>query len=198
MQLLCERTGPGHAAHVGGDHHHVLAVSAELLGVVVHEDGVAQQVVHRDVEEALDLGGVEVHGQHPVGAGGHQHVGHQLGRDGIASLGFPVLPGIAVIRHDGGDAARRGPLQRVDHDEQLHQVPVYRIAGGLNDKHVAAANGLIQGDEDLAVRERADLGLAQRGAHESADLLRQLGIRVASKNLDILPVRNHFQRPLSY
>ena len=83
---------------------------AELLGVVIHEDGVAQQVVHGDVEEALDLGGVQVHGQHPVSAGGGEHVGHQLGGDGIAGLGLAVLTGIAEVGDDGGDAAGGGAL----------------------------------------------------------------------------------------
>ena len=83
MQLLGEGPGTGHGAHIRGDHHHILGLGAELLGIVVHENRVAQQVVHRDVKEALDLAGVEVHGQHTVRAGGGEHIGHQLGGDGI-------------------------------------------------------------------------------------------------------------------
>ena len=37
-----------------------------------------------------------------------------------------------------------------------------------------------------------DLGLAQLGAHELADVLRQLGVGVAGEDLDVLAVRNHF------
>ena len=66
VQLLGKGPGPGHRAHVGGDHHGVVMAVRVLLGEVVHKDGGAQQVVHRDVEEALDLVGVQVHGQHPV------------------------------------------------------------------------------------------------------------------------------------
>ena len=191
MQLLGEGTGTGHAAHVGGHHHHILALLAELLGVVVHEHGVAQQVVHRDIKEALDLAGMEIHGQHAVGAGGGEHVGHQLGGDGIAALGLAVLTGIAEVGHDRGDAARAGAAARVDHDEQLHQAVIDRLAGGVDEEHIAAADALIQGDRSLAVREGFDLRLAQLDADEPADLLCQCGVGVAGEDLDILAVRNH-------
>jgi hypothetical protein len=36
-------------------------------------------VVHRDVEEALDLRRVQIDGQHAVGAGRRDHVGDELG-----------------------------------------------------------------------------------------------------------------------
>ena len=85
---------------------------AELLGIVVDEDGVAEQVVHRDIEEALDLRGVQVHRQDAVGAGGGDHVGHQLGGDGVAALGLAVLTGIAEVGDDGGDAAGGGAAGR--------------------------------------------------------------------------------------
>ncbi len=63
-QLLGE--GPPWATEPtsGGDHHGVVRVVAEPSLKVVHEQGTAQQIVHGDVEEALNLGGVEVHGQH--------------------------------------------------------------------------------------------------------------------------------------
>jgi hypothetical protein len=40
-----------------------------------------EQVVGRDVEEALDLAGVQVERQHAVGAGMGDQVGDELGRD---------------------------------------------------------------------------------------------------------------------
>ena len=153
--------------------------------------GLPSQIVHRNVEEALDLGGVQVHGQHPVRARGGEHVGHQLGGDGVTGLGLAVLPGIAVVGDDRGDAAGGGALQRVDHDEQLHEIVVHRGAGGLDHEHVAAADRLVQGDENLPVGEGTDLRLAQFGSHQLADLLRQLRIGVAGKHLDVLAVRNH-------
>ena len=192
MQLLGEGPGPGHGAHIGGHHHHVLGPLAELLGVVVYKHGITQQVVHGDVEEALDLAGVQVHGQHPVRACGHDHVGHQLGGDGIAALGLAVLAGIAEIGDHGGDAPGGGPAAGVDHDQQLHEAVIDGLAGGVDEKHVAAADGFVQGDGHLAVGEGLYLGLAQLGADDLADLLCQSGIGVTGEHLDVLAMRNHF------
>ncbi len=69
-----------------------------------------EEVVGRDVEEALDLPGVKVERQHAVGAGLGDQVGDQLCRDRRAAGGAPVLPGVAEIRQHGGDpAGRRAP-----------------------------------------------------------------------------------------
>ena len=191
VQLLGKGPGPGHRAHVGRDHHHVLALGAVLLGVVVHKDGVARQIVHRNVEEALDLGGVQVHGQHPVRARGGEHVGHQLGGDGVTGLGLAVLPGIAEIRDDGGDAAGGGTLHCVDHDQQLHEAVIDRLAGALHDEHVHAADGLVDGDGALAVGKRRDRALAQGDAEVLADHVRQVGVGRAGEHLDLFAVWNH-------
>ena len=67
-------------------------------------------------------------------------VGHQLGGDGIAGLGLAVLTGIAEIGDHGGDAAGRGALQSVDHDEQFHQVVIDGRAGGLNNEQIGRAH----------------------------------------------------------
>ena len=171
MQLLRKGTGTGHRAHVGGNHHHVLALCAELLGVVIHENGIAGQIIHRDIKEALDLGSVQVHGQHAVSAGRGDHIGHQLGGDGIPGLGLAVLTCIAEIGNHCGNPTGRCPLERINHDEQFHQVVVDGGAGRLDHKHIAAADRLIQRHKDLTVRERAYLGFTQLRSHEFADFL---------------------------
>ena len=53
----------------------------------------------------------------------------------------------------------RRALQRIDHDQQFHQVLVGRGAGGLDDEDVAGADVLLDLDVDLAVGETADLAL---------------------------------------
>ena len=199
VQLLGEGPGTGHRAHVGGHHHGVVVAGGILLDEVVHKDGGAQQVVHRDVEEALDLVGVQVHGQHPVSAGSGDQVGHQLGRDGVAGLGLPVLTGIAEIGDHGGDPSGGGPLQGVDHNKQLHQRVVHRAglavllkgAGGLDHKDVGAAHRLIDRGEVLPVGESAHLGIAQGDAQFCADVFGQLRIGISGKDLNILPVCDH-------
>ena len=188
VQLLGEGPGPGHGAHVGGDHHGVVPVILELAVEVVHKDGGTQHIVHGDVEKALDLVGVEVHGQHPVGARPGDEVGHQLGGDGVAGFGLAVLPGVAEVGDHGGDPPGGGPLQRVDHDEKLHQVVVHRGAGGLDDKHVGAADGLINGDKILAVGKSASLGVAQGDAQLPANVLGQGPVGAAGEDFQILAV----------
>ena len=118
VQLLRKGAGAGPRCRRRGDDHEVLIAVAELLEIVVAEDGRAEEVVHGDVEEALYLGGVEVHGEDAVGAGGGDEVGHQLGGDGVAALGLAVLPGVAeIVGDNGGDAAGGGPLEGVDHHQ---------------------------------------------------------------------------------
>lgn len=56
MSSFCAKARRGHAADVGRDDHEVLIAAAELLEIVVAEDGRAEEVVHGDVEEALYLG----------------------------------------------------------------------------------------------------------------------------------------------
>ena len=73
------------------------------------DDGAGVQVIDGNVEEALDLGGVQVEGQDAVGAGHRQQVGHQLGGDRHAALVLAILPGVAVIGHDGRDRGRHWP-----------------------------------------------------------------------------------------
>ena len=204
IQLLSESTGTGHGAYVGRNHHGFLMHSGKLTEEVIHKDGGTQQVVHRDVKETLNLVGVQVHGQHAVSAGGGDHVGNQLGGDGIAGLGLAVLTGIAEVRNDGGDAAGRSALERVDHNEQLHQgvvhgtglaILVHKGTGGLNHEHVGATDGLINRSKVLAIGEGANLTGSQRNTQLTANVLCQLGIGAAGKNLDVLSTRNHFLHP---
>ncbi len=73
-------------------------------GAVIDDHRCGKQVIHRDVEEPLDLRLVQIHRQHAVGPGGAQQVRHELGRDRHPRLVLPVLPRVAVIRHHSGDA----------------------------------------------------------------------------------------------
>ena len=108
------------------------------------------EVIDRNVEKALDLGGVQVHRQHAVGPGPGDQVGHQLGRDRHPAFVLAILPGVAEIRDHRRDPLGTGPLAAVDHDQQFHQVVVDRRAGRLDEEHVAAADVLV----DLAGNSR--------------------------------------------
>ena len=138
----------------------IILIFIELFHVVLHKYRRTQHVVHRNVKETLDLRRVEVHSQHPVCPSGNNHVGHQLGGDGVPAFRFPVLTGIAKVGHHGGDPSSGGPAEGVHHNEQFHQVIVDRVAGGLYHKHVATTDRLIDGYGDLAIGKLLDLAEA--------------------------------------
>src|SRR3546814_1750941 len=67
-------------------------------------------------------------------------IGDQLGRNGSARPGLPVLPCIAEIGEDSRDPPRRRAFQRIDADKQLHQIVIGRIGRRLEHEHILAAN----------------------------------------------------------
>ena len=183
VEQLGDRAGPDDAAHVGGDHAGALEVEREH---VVHEDLAGEAVVHRHVEEALDLLGVEIHGEHAVDADGREEVGHDLGGDRHAGRAqAAVLAGIAEVGDHRGDAACRGAADGIDHDDELHEVVVGRRAGRLDDEHVVAAHVLVDLHVDLAVAEGVDGGVAKPGVEPGGDFLGKVGHGVPGKELHI-------------
>ncbi len=154
----CTRTHD--AADIGADDHQVL-VAVARLDICRHHRG-GEEIVGRDVEEALDLSRVEIDREHALGPCLGNQIGYQLGRNRSPRAGFAVLAGIAEIGHDCCNASRRSALERVDADQQFHQIVVGRIAGRLDDEHVFAAHVLVDLDEDLLVGKAAHLRIHQR------------------------------------
>ena len=166
-----------HATGVRGDHRDLLALHAGADVVRQQRDG--EQVVHRAVEEALDLGGVQVHAHHAGGAGGLVQVRDETGRDRLAAAALLVLAGVRVERRDHRDAAGGGALHGVHHDQLLHEVVVQRRRVRLDDEHVLAAHRLARAHVDLAVGEVVGAHGEQLGAQLLGDLLRELGVGAA-------------------
>lgn len=98
------------------------------------------QVVHRDVEEALNLRGVQVHRDDMIGARHREHVGHQLGADWSARFVLLVLAGVRKARNDGRHTRSRSNLAGVDHDQQLHQIVVHLATARLDDVNILATH----------------------------------------------------------
>ena len=148
-----------------------------VLAQVLLEHRHRREVVDRAVEEALDLAGVQVDRDHPLGPGGLEHVGDEAGGDRLAAFGLAVLAGVAVERAHGGDPLGRRPVGGVAHDQLLHDrvvdgAPVDAVVA-LQDEHVAAAHALGEARLDLAVGELDDVGLAELDAEVVGDLLRR-------------------------
>ena len=81
--------------------------------------------------------------------------------------------------------ARRRALQRVDQDQQFHQVVVGRERRRLDDEAVLAADVLLDLDEDLHVGEALHLASGQGHAEVRADCLGQRTIAVAGNQLEV-------------
>ncbi len=77
------------------------------------------KVIRGAVEKPLDLGGVQVHQDHPVHAGVGYQIGNQLRGYGHARLVLAVLAGVTVIRYNRGYSTGGGPTAGIDHDKQL-------------------------------------------------------------------------------
>ena len=146
----------------------------------------ALKVIHGDIEEALDLRRVEVHGQDAVGAGGGDEIGHKLSGDGVAALRLAVLTRVAEIGNDGGDAPGGSTAHGVDHDEQLHEVVIDMVAGRLDDKHILATHRLKYRDGAFPVRKLRDVHVAERPVELCRNMLGQSGVGISGEDLDFL------------
>ena len=189
IDALGEPARAHHAADVRRDHDDFVEV--ETLLDVAHHDRRGKQIVGRNVEEALDLPGMQIEREHAVGAGMGDEIGDELGRDRRARAGFAVLPGIAEIGDYRRDAPRRGAPQRVDDDQQFHQMVVGRERRRLDDENVGAAHVFLDFDENLHVGEAAHHRFGQRRADIGADALGQRGVGIAGDELDRSVVARH-------
>ena len=189
VQTLGEFAGAGDGAEIGGDDGDlVMGDVTEFFDKIGGQNGGAHQVIDGDIEEALDLRHVEVHREDTVHPGDGDEVGHQLGGDRVAGLGFSILTGIAVVGNDGGDAAGGSALEGVDHNEQLHQVIIDGAAGGLDHEYIGATHRFLDGDGNLAIGKGADGAAAQRQAHAGRDIRCQLFIGIAGEDFDVFSV----------
>lgn len=121
------------AAGVRADDDDVLG--AAVLANPAQHAGLRVEIIYRYVEEALDLGGVQVHRNDVVAAGSLQHVRDEFGGDGRAALVLLVLARIREVGDDGGDSSCGGGSTGMDHYEKLHK-PIVDIArrSGLEDE----------------------------------------------------------------
>ena len=183
IDALGEGAGAHDAADIRRDDHGVLPVEP-VLDVARHQR-CAEQVVGRDVEEALDLAGMQIECKHAVDAGIGDQVGDELGRDRRAAGGAPVLPGVAEIGDHRRDAPGRGATQRIDDDEQLHQVVVGWEGGGLDDEDILSAHIFLDLDEDFHVGEAPDRSLGKGYAEMVANRFGERPVGIAGDDFEM-------------
>ena len=143
-------------------------------------------MVDGDIEEALNRGGVQIESEDAIGPGAFNETGHQFGRDGNAGFIFAILPGIAVIGQDGGDAIGRSALEGVDHQEEFHDVGIDGAAGGLDDEDVGAADVFFDLEVNLTVGEGTHRSNTEFGVEALADFRRKGGVGVAGEYLEFV------------
>ena len=176
LDHLREADRVARAAGVRSDGDDAVPVQAEVAEVA-REERQRGHVIDGDGEETLDLPGVQVHRQDPVGTGELEHVGDEASGDRLARLRLPVLPRVGEPRHDRGDPLRRRELRRLDHQQQLHQVAVDRLGSRLHDEDVGAADRLLVADVRLVVRKRLQLDVAELDVQVLGDPVGELRVR---------------------
>ena len=104
---------------------------------------------------------------------------------GVRGPGFAILARVAEVGNDGCDAARGRALQRIDQDQQFHEVVVGGKRGRLDDEHVLAAHVFLDLDEDFHVGEALHLALGHGQLQVGADRVCERAVGVAGDNLHV-------------
>ena len=122
---------------------------------------------------------MQIKRQHAVRTRLGDQIGDQLGGNRRARAGFAVLTGIAEIRQHRRHPAGRGAAQRIERDQQFHQIVVGRIGGALDDEHILTADVLVDFHEDFHIGKAPHRGLGQRQVERGGDSFCQRTIAVA-------------------
>jgi hypothetical protein len=128
---------------------------------------------------------VQIDDQRAVRARCREQIGHQLRGNRNPGFVLPVLSSVTKIGNHRGNPPSRSPFQRVDHQQQLHQVLIDGMTGRLNHEHVGPAHVLLHLDVGLAVPEATHERLASSQPKESANLVAERLIGGAAKNLEL-------------
>ena len=88
----------GDRTQVRGNHHNVVFLPFELLIIIRQKDRHTEQMIHRNIEKALNLRRMQVHGQNAVRTGSRDEIRNEFCGDRVTRLCLTVLSGIAEIR----------------------------------------------------------------------------------------------------
>jgi len=149
VQSFAHLSRPLNASCVGG---HDDDLAFDLLQVFKqYRQG--QEMVNGDIEKALNLARVKIHGKYPGRPCGRDEIRHKPRRNGSAGHHLSVLPRISVVRYHYRYSVGRGPLQRITMTRQFHKVVAYRRTCRLDHEGVHASDALLYLHLNLAVAE---------------------------------------------
>jgi len=104
LETLRERAGALHAAGIRRNDDQIAHL---FLCNVIQQDWQGVEVVHRHVEEPLNLPGMKVHREHAISTGGTDEICRELSRYRHSRLIFPILARVPEVGNDGRDAIGR-------------------------------------------------------------------------------------------
>ena len=160
------------------------------LAQVVDEDHRGIEVIHRHVEEALDLVSVQVHSDDACDPCRAQQVCHELRPDRYTGLILTVLTSPSEVRDDRSDVVCGSTLSSIDHQEELHDV-VRRGIGGLYEEDILTTDTVLVVDREFAVSEMLYLHITEVNTQGFGDLSSQFQRSRACEDGNVLCVDTH-------
>ncbi len=128
---------------------------------MIRDDMKCGQHITWDREKSLNLSGVQIKGDIAVSAGDFDHIRNQAGCDGNSRQILLVGSGVCEIWNNCGDSPGRIQPQRLQHDQQFHQVAVHWWSAGLDYIYILAAHAFFQPHEQILVWKLDHIAAAQ-------------------------------------
>ena len=97
------------------------------------------EVIDRDAEEPVNLRRMERHREDPIGARGHQQVGHQAATDRNAWRVLLVGSRIGIVGNHGRDPRCGGASGGIEHQQEFDQMVLDGRTQRLDEKHILLA-----------------------------------------------------------
>lgn len=105
---------------------------------------------------------MQVNGEDAVNANAGQEISDDFSGNRYTSGTYAtILTCIAEVRNNGGDTACGSTAQRINHNDQFHQVVVSRGTSGLDDENITTAYIFINLYADFAVAKATYSGVAE-------------------------------------
>ena len=128
-------------------------------------------MVYRDIKEALNLTSMQVNSYYTVQTSSRHKVSYQLSGNRLTATGLAILTSICIIRYYCSYTSCRSTLASVSHNQQLHQILIYRLTGRLDNKNIFSTNTFTNHDLNLTIVEMANLCINQRNIQILGNLL---------------------------